>query len=209
MAIRTNLDTALSSKERPTSDRIWFVLLFILATVPLAFGCDGGGSSGSGSNSNPNRAHGVYRSVEFPTSNSLVFFSAFRGSGSELEWQDVQKIEDAVRPLRITATLTVTPGSIMYEERAVEQGTGRTITVRRSGQWIYSSLSRCIVADWSSMFITGSTFPRSPPYDILRPGVLLSGPQRDDLICFDDNWTSVAGRSIYDGPFSVRFFQID
>ena len=194
------------SVVRVMADGLFLPLALIFALAAAAFGCSGNVSINSGTD-DPNRAHGVYRTSEvFPETESRAFFGYWLNGDNNITVAQGEALRDAIGLLRNTATVTIVPGSILYEENAVELGTGRAITVSISGTWSYQTSTR-IRVNWGSTFVTQSTFPSSPPYQVANSGTRIEGPQSNDVIFSNSNWTTL--RNIGPGPLDGTLSRVN
>ena len=190
-------NTMRRSVVRVMADGLFLPLVLIYALAAAAFGCSGSVSINSGTD-DPNRAHGVYRTPGvFQESESRAFFGYWLNGDSNITVAQGEALRDAIGLIRNTATVTIVPGSILYEENAVELGTGRTITISISGTWSYQSSTQ-IRVNWGSTFVTQSGFPSGPPYQVANSGTRIEGPQSNDIVFSNSNWTSL--RNIGPGP---------
>ena len=160
-------------------------LALAYAGTTTAFGCSGSVSSGGGGTTppnDPNRALGTYRvSGTFNESQSRIFFGYWFSSQNNISIPEAQAFRAAMIPIANTARVTIVPSSILYEETAVSVDTGQLVTVSISGTWAYESLTT-IQANWGSAFVTASTFPTTPPFQVATVGTLLEGPMPNDIV---------------------------
>lgn len=185
---------------------IAFALAFAAATT--AFGCSGSVSSGGGTTppDDPNRALGTYRiSSTFNDSESRIFFGYWFSGQNGISAPAAQAFKEAMVPIENTARVTIVPSSVLYEETAVSIATGQIVTVSVSGTWNYESQTS-IQVDWGSAFVTASTFPTTPPFDVATVGTLLEGPMPDDIV-FAGNATWIELASVQPGPLDGAFIR--
>jgi len=188
------------------SDCVFLPLALIYTFAAAAFGCSGSVSVSSGAD-DPNRALGTYQVPgTFGESASAVFFGYWLTGDNNIELDDAEALRDAIGTIQNTAKVTIVPGSILYEETAVELASGRTITVSISGTWTYSARTRLIV-NWGAAFVTGTTFSPSPPFDIATVGTRINGPQPNDTVFSANNWNQLS--SVVPGPFNSVFIRVD
>lgn len=184
-----------------------FIAFAIVYTIGATmFGCSGSVSTGSGttSPSDPNRALGTYTvSSGFGESESRIFFGYWLNGDNDIPTAAAQAFRNAMVPIENTATVTIVPNSILYEETALSLNTGGLVTVSISGTWAYSGPTT-IQANWGSAFVTASTFPPTPPFNVATVGTLLNGPVPNDAI-FANNigWTQLS--SVQPGPLAATF----
>jgi len=199
-------NTMNRSVVRVMADSLFLPIVLIYALAAAAFGCSGSLSI-SGSTHDPNRAHGVYRTSEvFNEAKSRAFFGYWLNGDNDITWAEARALQTSIGLIRNTATVTIVPGSILYEEQAVEIGTGRTITIAISGTWSYQGGTRMRV-NWGSAFVTQSTFPTTPPYHVAISGTRIEGPQNNDIIFANRNWTTL--RNIRPGPLDNAVSRIN
>ncbi len=190
---------------RLLSDGVFVPIALIYAIAAAAFGCSGSGSvSINSGTANPNRALGTYRIPRaFGESESRVFFGYWLTGDNDIEQANATAFQSAVATIGNTATVTIVPNSILYEETAVELYSGRLVTVSISGTWSYENLTRMRV-NWGSSFVTASTFPADPPFDVAVVGTLINGPQPGDFVFANNvNWTQLT--SVAPGPLDGVF----
>lgn len=187
-------------------DCLFLPLAFLYTLSAAAFGCSGGVSIG-GNNTDPNRALGTFEVAgSFPEAASTVFFGYWLDGDSGIDPSDGAALQQAVGPIRCRASVAIVPSSILYEETATELATGNTITVSISGSWRYDGQTRLVV-DWGAAFVTGSTFPISPPFDLAAVGTQIQGPQPGDVVFSTSAWSELT--NVVPGPLDGVFVRVD
>lgn len=194
------------SLARLLADGLFIPLAMIYTLAATAFGCSGGVSVGGGVTNpvDPNRALGTYRvPTSFGESDSRIFFGAWFNGDNDISTPAAQAFRAAIVPIENTASITIVPSSILYQETAVALDTGQIVTVSISGTWFYDGQTR-IKVDWGSTFVTASTFPSTPPFAVATVGTLLDGPDPGDVIFANNiNWIELT--SVAPGPFDGVF----
>jgi hypothetical protein len=204
-----------ATSQQRTRHSLFFLLangLFIALALAYAFattvfGCSGGVSVGGGTNpppDDPNRALGTYRvSTSFSDAESRIFFGYWFTGDNDIPLTEAQAFRSAMIPIENTARITIVPSSILYEETAVSLDTGQLVTVSLSGTWAYDG-QVTIDVDWGSAFVTASTFPDAPPFQVAAVGTLIDGPSPGDVIFADDvSWGELT--NVEPGPLDGVF----
>jgi len=187
------------------ADCLFLPLAIVYAFSAAALGCSGSVSVGSNS-PDPNRALGTYETGSFSEAASTIFFGYWLDGDSGIDPEDGEALRQAVGPIRCRARIAIVPSSILYEETATELATGDTITVSLSGTWSYDGQSRLRV-DWGAAFVTESTFPTSPPYELAAVGTQIQEPQPGDLIFANSAWSTLT--NVVPGPLDGAFTRVD
>lgn len=192
------------------ADGLFIPLAFLYALAAAAFGCSGSVSVNSGGGGgvpvDPNRALGTYE-IEglFGEAESQSFFGYWFDGNNNISTPAAQAFRAAMIPIENAASVTIVPSSILYEETAVSLNTGQLVTVSISGTWSYDGQTR-IRVNWGSAFVTASTFPSNPPFDVATVGTFLDGPNPGDIIFANNiNWIELT--SVEPGPFNGVFIR--
>lgn len=190
------------------ADCLFVPLALIYACTGAALGCSGSVSINSGGlPDDPRRAMGTYATPGwYAESRSRVFFSHWLDGDSGISPAAGLALQQAVGTLRCRATITIGPGTAVYNETATEVATGKTMIVSIPGTWSYDALGRMKI-DWAAARVTASTFPALPPYSLAAVGKQSQRPNARNVIQSNAAWSILT--NVQPGPLDGVFLRVE